>query len=103
MNIGPIVDVAIGLVFIWITAILDKRAKDMEASIHEMLANPNLKAQFYDHPIIRGLTAKKRSKLPKSQSCFIDIQFSVALPKKKENFRLTFPPNSLHLPCLILL
>jgi hypothetical protein len=25
-----------------------------------MLANPNLKSQFYDHPIIRGLTAKKR-------------------------------------------
>ena len=32
----------------------------MEEAIHEMLANPNLKAQFYDHPVIRGLTAKKR-------------------------------------------
>jgi hypothetical protein len=32
----------------------------MEDAIHEMLANPNLKAQFYDHPVIRGLTAKKR-------------------------------------------
>ena len=39
---------------------LDKRARDMEAAIHEMLANPNLKDQFYDHPLIRGLTAKKR-------------------------------------------
>jgi len=65
MNIGPIVDEAIGLIFVWITlslatiqiqewitAKLDKRAKDLEASIHEMLANPNLKAQFYDRPAL---------------------------------------------------
>lgn len=80
MNLGPMVEVAIGIIFVWIvlslTTIqiqewistrLDKRARDMEAAIHEMLANPNLKAQFYDHPVIRGLTAKKRkepSKIP---------------------------------------
>src|SRR5512142_162130 len=33
----------------------------MEDAIHEMLANPNVKAQFYDHPVIRSLTAKKRN------------------------------------------
>ena len=73
MNLGPIADVAIGIIFVWIvlsmTTIqlqewistrLDKRARDMEDAIHEMLANPNLKSQFYDHPVIRGLTAKKR-------------------------------------------
>jgi hypothetical protein len=80
MSVGPIVEVAIGIIFVWIvlslttiqiqewiTSRLDKRARDMEAAIHEMLANPNLKSQFYDHPIIRGLTAKKRkepSKIP---------------------------------------
>src|SRR6266508_830365 len=80
MNLGPIAEVAIGIMFVWIVLSLttiqlqewvstmrDKRARDMEASIHEMLANPNLKAQFYDHPVIRGLTAKKRkspSKIP---------------------------------------
>jgi hypothetical protein len=80
MNLGPMVEVAIGVVFVWIvlslTTIqiqewistrLDKRARDMEDAIHEMLANPNLKDQFYDHPVIRGLTAKKRkepSKIP---------------------------------------
>jgi hypothetical protein len=74
------VEVAIGIIFVWIvlslttiqiqewvSTMLDKRAQDMEAAIHEMLANPNLKAQFYDHPVIRGLTAKKRkepSKIP---------------------------------------
>jgi hypothetical protein len=73
MNLGAIVEVAIGLIFVWIvlsltiiqiqewiTSRLDKRARDMEEAIHEMLANPNLKAQFYDHPVIRGLTSKKR-------------------------------------------
>ncbi|MGZ9222074.1 MAG: hypothetical protein ACXW4Q_08190 [Anaerolineales bacterium] len=72
MNLGPMVEVAIGIVFVWIvlslTTIqiqewistrLDKRARDMEDAIHEMLANPNLKAQFYDHPVIRGLTSRK--------------------------------------------
>jgi hypothetical protein len=73
MNLGAIVEVAIGLIFVWIVLSLtiiqiqewinvrlDQRAQDMEEAIHEMLANPNLKAQFYDHPVIRGLTAKKR-------------------------------------------
>jgi hypothetical protein len=73
MNLGAIVEVAIGLIFVWIVLSLtiiqiqewinvrlDKRARDMEDAIHEMLANPNLKAQFYDHPVIRGLTSKKR-------------------------------------------
>jgi hypothetical protein len=73
MNLGAIVEVAIGLIFVWIVLSLtiiqiqewinvrlDRRARDMEEAIHEMLANPNLKAQFYDHPVIRGLTAKKR-------------------------------------------
>jgi hypothetical protein len=73
MNLGAIAEVAIGIIFVWIvlslttiqiqewiTTGLDKRAHDLEDAIHEMLANPNLKAQFYDHPVIRGLTAKKR-------------------------------------------
>ena len=73
MNLGAMVEVAIGLIFVWIVlsltiiqfqewinARMDKRARDMEDAIHEMLANPNLKAQFYDHPVIRGLTSKKR-------------------------------------------
>ena len=73
MDLGAVVEVAIGLIFMWITlslatiqiqewisTILDKRARDMESSLHEMLANPNLKSQFYDHPVIRGRTANKR-------------------------------------------
>jgi hypothetical protein len=75
MDLGAVVEVAIGLIFVWIflslatiqiqewiSIRLDKRATDLEASLHKMLANPNLKAQFYDHPVIRGLTARKRKK-----------------------------------------
>ena len=77
MNLGAIVEVAIGIIFVWtmlslaivqiqewITTMLDKRAKDMEAAIHEMLANPNLRSQFYDHPVVRGLTSRKKRRKP---------------------------------------
>lgn len=73
MDFGAILDVAIGIIFVWIilslstiqiqewiTTALDKRAKDLEKAIHEMLANPNMKSQFYDHPLIRGMTSRKR-------------------------------------------
>ena len=83
MNLGAIVEVAIGLIFVWIVLSLtiiqiqewiniklDKRARDMEEAIHEMLANPNLKAQFYDHPVIRGLTSKKRKEPSRIPSWF---------------------------------
>jgi hypothetical protein len=79
MNLGPIIEVAIGLIFVWIVLSLttiqiqewvntwrDKRARDMEDAIEEMLANENLTSQFYDHPIIRGLTAKKRKRPSKT-------------------------------------
>ena len=75
MDLGAVVEVAIGLIFVWIVLSLatiqiqewisirlDRRAKDLELSLHEMLANTNLKSQFYDHPIIRCLTARKRKK-----------------------------------------
>jgi hypothetical protein len=73
MNLGAMIEVAIGIIFVWIvlslttiqiqewiTSQLNRRSKDLEAAIHEMLANPNLKDQFYDHPVIRGLSARNR-------------------------------------------
>ena len=54
MNFGPIIEVAIGIIFVWIVlslttiqvqewinTFLDKRARDMEEAIEEMLANEN--------------------------------------------------------------
>src|ERR1051325_11592241 len=83
MDLSAILEVAIGIIFVWIvlslTTIqiqewistrLDKRARDMEEAIEEMLVNENLKAQFYDHPVIRGLTAKKRSEPSKAAEWF---------------------------------
>jgi hypothetical protein len=72
MLLNSILAVAIGLLILWIvlsfatiqiqewiSTRFGKRARVVEDAIHEMLANPNLKAQFYDHPIIHNLTAKK--------------------------------------------
>jgi hypothetical protein len=88
MNIGPIIEVAIGIVFLWITIslttiqiqewigqIANKRAKDLEDTIRVMLADANLKEQFYKHPIIRGLTASKE----KPPSYIPSQQFALTL------------------------
>ena len=80
MYLQEIVEVAIGLVFSWlllsvavlqvqeiIATIMKKRAKDLEATIGNMLKDEDLLAKFYEHPIIQGLTepisSKKAEKL----------------------------------------
>ena len=63
MDLGAVVEVAIGLVFVWIVLSmatiqiqewisirLDRRARDLEAALHEMLANPNLKVSILRSP-----------------------------------------------------
>jgi hypothetical protein len=88
MDLSAIIEVAIGLIFVWITISLatiqiqewigqigNKRAKDLEVTIHTMLANERLKDLFYEHPIIRGLIAKKGT-LP---SYIPSQQFALAL------------------------
>jgi hypothetical protein len=83
MNISAIIEVAIGIVFIWIVlslstiqiqewfnARLQKRAHELERSIRGMLTDPNLTASFYDHPIIRGMTevnGRKPAYIPAKQ------------------------------------
>jgi hypothetical protein len=104
MNLGAIVEVAIGLIFVWIVlslaviqiqewinARLDKRARDMEAAIHEMLANPNLKAQFYDHPVIRGLTAKKRKHPSRTPAWFYNHPLVRGFTKEKRKLPSYIP------------
>lgn len=104
MNLGAIVEVAIGLIFVWIVlslaviqiqewinARLDKRARDMEAAIHEMLANPNLKSQFYDHPIIRGLTAKKRKQPSRTPAWFYNHPLVRGFTKEKRKLPSYIP------------
>lgn len=104
MNFGPIIEVAIGIIFVWIvlslttiqiqewvTTRLDKRAKDLEDAIEEMLANENLKSQFYDHPIIRGLTAKKRKQPSKTAAWFYNLPLVRGFTKEKRKIPSYIP------------
>lgn len=104
MDLGAIVDVAIGIIFVWIvlslttiqiqewvSSKLDKRAKDMEVAIHEMLANPNLKDQFYDHPVIRGLSAKKRKAPSKIPAWFYKFPLLRGFTKEKRKLPSYIP------------
>lgn len=104
MNLGVIIEVAIGLIFVWIVLSLtiiqiqewinvrlDKRARDMEAAIYEMFANPNLKAQFYDHPIIRGLTAKKRKRPSRIPAWFYNHPLVRGFTKEKRKIPSYIP------------
>jgi hypothetical protein len=76
MNLGAIIEVAIGVVFIWlilslstiqiqewIASLFKLREKDLEKAIGQMLANPKLTEEFYKHPLIKGLS-KKLGKRP---------------------------------------
>lgn len=110
MNLGPIVEVAIGLIFVWIVlslttiqiqewvnALKDKRAKDMEDAIEEMLANENLKAQFYDHPVIRGLTAKKRKEPSKTATWLYRLPLVRGFTKEKRKLPSYIPKQQFSL------
>ena len=107
MDIGAVVEVAIGLIFMWITlslatiqiqewwlTLLDKRARDMEASLHEMLANPNLKSQFYDHPVIRSLTARKRKSPSTVPAWFYRYPIVRGFTKEKRKLPSYIPSQS---------
>ena len=75
MNFNTAIQIAIGLMFVWITlamftsqiqewiaSILSWRAKMLEDAIGNILGNPELHNQFYEHPIVKGLytTSGKR-------------------------------------------
>ena len=110
MNFGPIIEVGLGLIFVWIVlslatiqiqewinTFLDKRARDMEEAIEEMLANENLKAQFYDHPVIRGLTAKKRKEPSKTAAWFYRLPLVRGFTKEKRRLPSYIPKQQFSL------
>jgi hypothetical protein len=87
MFLQEILEVVIGLVFMWlvlsiavmqiqewIKTALDKRAKDLEEAIGRMLADPKLTAYFYDHALIRGLTAKEKDVKKGKRPAYIPAQ-----------------------------
>lgn len=69
---STILDVAIGLVFIYfllsmvsshineiVASVLQWRAKDLEEGIRSMLADPELADKVWNHPLIKGLAGKE--------------------------------------------
>ncbi|MGZ6364697.1 MAG: hypothetical protein ACXWPS_01910 [Ktedonobacteraceae bacterium] len=90
-----ILDVAIGLVFVYmllsllcstineqvITRILSLRAKTLEAGIQNMLADPQgtLTKQVYDNPLIKGLSQNAFSENPRKPSYIPSNLFAQAV------------------------
>ena len=77
MQLDAILEVAIGLVFIWLVIsvatmevqnwignLLNWRADFLEKSILAMFKDKSLVEKFYDHPLIRELTVKDRKGYP---------------------------------------
>ena len=101
MQLDAILEVAIGLVFVWLVIsvatmegqnrignLLNWRADYLERSIFSMLKNKTLVEKFYTHPLILEL-AKKIRKAKLSQ-----------IKKARSNVLTTFPIPYLPLPHL---
>ncbi|HLE91276.1 MAG TPA: hypothetical protein VI753_09010 [Anaerolineales bacterium] len=100
MNLTVLIEVAIGVLFVWIllaaitSAVQDwisqlfKWKSDMlEESIGNILANDNLKKEFYNHPLIMSLHSqggkRKPSKVPSKQ--FTSVVFDMLIKAAEEN------------------
>src|SRR5450759_4945870 len=70
-------DLAIGISFIYllmalvcstlnesIAGVVNSRGKTLEKGILSMLHDPALKAKFYAHPLIQGMTQDENNRLP---------------------------------------
>jgi len=77
MDITVIIQVAIGIIFVWIilasitsqiqewvASILAWRASMLEATIAQLLSDPDLKDKVYNHPLIHGLFTNNGNRKP---------------------------------------
>jgi hypothetical protein len=77
MDITVIIQVAIGIIFVWIilavitsqiqewiASILAWRADMLESAIEQMLGNPAIKNKVYNHPVIQGLFTNHGKRKP---------------------------------------
>jgi hypothetical protein len=77
MDLTTIIQVAIGMLFVWITlavitsqiqewvaSLLSWRASMLEDSITQMLGDPKLKDKLYNHPLIQGLHTNNGKRKP---------------------------------------
>jgi hypothetical protein len=94
MYLQEILEVAIGLVFMWLVMsiaamtiqewignLLQWRSKSLESAVREMLDDPNLTRQLYAHPLIANLyhPAKKAGRKPRLPSYIPANKFALAL------------------------
>ncbi len=94
MYLQEILEVAIGLIFIWLAVsfttmslqewlsnIVNLRAKDLEKAISQMLNSPDLAQRFYSYPLIASLYSQpsKPGKKPRLPSYIPPNKFSAAL------------------------
>lgn len=90
---SSIIDIAIGMIFIYLLLSLicsaanelierysRKRAKDLENGIKEMLESPNLVKSLYEHPLVYSLFQKPYSPAAKNLPSYIPARnFALAL------------------------
>jgi hypothetical protein len=105
MYLQEILEVAIGLVFMWliisvaamsiqewIANLLEWRSTDLENSIRKMLADPDLAKQFYNHQMIRGLS-KDANGFTKARDSFANFfRRKFKLPEKVFEYKPSYIP-----------
>lgn len=77
MNLTVIIQVAIGMIFVWVTLAvitsqvqewiasgLSWRASMLENTIERMLGNPTLKDKIYNHPLVQGFYSSQGKRKP---------------------------------------
>ena len=77
MDIAIIIQVAIGIIFVWImlavitsqiqewvASILAWRSNMLESTIVQILGNPTIKDRLYNHPLIQGLHTSHGKRRP---------------------------------------
>ena len=94
MYLQEILEVAIGLVFVWLVVsvatmsfqewlsnLLNTRAKEMEKVIAQMLSSPDMTSRFYAHPLIANLyqSSTKTGKKPRLPSYIPADKFGATL------------------------
>ena len=112
MSLETIIQVGVGLILAWlllsmivmyvqewIVSRMGLRSKMLESTIYNMLTDPALAAQFYDHPLIQGLFSgedgdQKPSYIPSQQ--FVLALFDIVMNAGKESSLLQQEIYKLH-------
>ena len=107
MNINTIIQVAIGLFFIWIilamitsqiqewiASILSWRASMLEDAIGTMLGNRELREKFYQHPLIMGLFTnsgkRKPGGIPDDKFALVVLEMLIESGKSGDEIKSAF-------------